>query len=142
MAFCPAAVTAGAIFTALIVRDIYLQTYKEIPFHLVGAIFSVLGLSMLCRVASDTVAWAVFLVPFFVLIVGFYIQWAEGQKSKDVAVASPMPTPCPVCAPSPCGCRRRRRCPTPEAPSVAPPPPSVVSVKPNPAPSSFGCPAK
>lgn len=140
MGLCPAAVTAGAIFTALIVRDLYSKSYKEIPFHLVGGIFSILGLYTLCEVASDTVAWAVFLVPFFVLIIGFYIQWAEGHSAKPAL--APAPAPCPMCIPEPCECRKRRRCAPPEGPSLAPPPPSVVSVKPNPSPSSFGCPAK
>lgn len=143
MGTCPAAVTAGAIFTALVVRDIYLKLYKDIPFHLVGGIFSVFGLYTLCEVGNDTVAWAVFLVPFFALIVGFYIQWAEGHPTKPAP--APAAAPCPVCAPQACGCPRRKRCsypPQPEGPSVAPLPSSVTTVKPNPKPSSFGCPVK
>jgi hypothetical protein len=142
MDLCPPAITAGAIFTALIVKDIYEKNYKDILFHLVSSVVSVLGISALCQYGSDTAGWILLLIPFFVLIVGFYIQWAQGTPDPK-----PVPTQentcCPLCGSCPCHCKTNWPTDCDGVPLPAPKPviPEIVTPKPVTT-NTFGCPRK
>jgi hypothetical protein len=144
MNLCPAAITAGAIFTALVVKDIYEQNYKDIPLRLVGGIFSVLGLAALCKYVGDTAGWILLLIPFFVLIVGFYIVWVEGTADPKPPVAQM--DCCGICSQCPCKCGGSwpTDCdgvPLPPPPPVVPPTPKPVEPI-EPPTNTFGCPRK
>lgn len=148
MDLCPPAITAGAIFTALIVKDIYEKNYKDIIFHLVGSVVSVLGISALCQTIGDTAGWILLLIPFFVLIVGFYIQWVQGTPAaKPVEV--PADGCCPLCGSCPCHCNRSwpTDCNGVPLPAPCPMVPKDIvkapSTKPvDPSINTFGCPRK
>lgn len=145
MDFCPASITAGAIFTALIIKDIYQKNYKDIIFHLVGGVVSVLGLAALCKNLGDTAGWILLLIPFFVLIVGFYILWVEGTPDVKPGTAAVQEDCCPLCAQCPCRCNKQWPTDCDGAPLPAPPPviPPVVPSKPvAPSTNTFGCPKK
>ncbi len=142
MDICPPAITAGAIFTALIVKDIYEKNYKDILFHLVGTVISVLGISALCQYVGDTAGWILLLIPFFVLIVGFYIQWVQGTPDPK-PVSAQANTCCPLCGNCPCHCNRAWPTDCDGVPLPAPKPvvPEVVPLKPVTT-NTFGCPRK
>lgn len=145
MDLCPASITAGAIFTALVVKDIYEKNYKEIVFHIVGGILSVIGLAAVCKSVGDSAGWILLLIPFFVLIVGFYILWVEGTPDQK-----PLPAPqencCPLCSQCPCHCKQNWPTDCDGVPLPAPPspaPPSPLPSKPvAPSTNTFGCPKK
>jgi hypothetical protein len=152
MELCPAAITAGAIFTALIVKDIYQKNYKDIIFHSVGGIFSVVGLAALCQYVGDIAGWILLLIPFFVLIVGFYIQWVEGTPSPKPVAQEEGNDCCSLCSQCPCRCNRSWPTDCDGVPLPAPSP-IVTSIKEvtTPTPPSkpvdlstntFGCPKK
>ena len=139
MMLCPAATTAAAIFTALVVIDIYNKNYKDIVFHIVGGIVAILGLNTMCDLTSDLGGWVLLGIPFFVLIIGFYIQWAEGQRPTPTAPAPNLSADncCPRCSSCPCTCQQW---PTDcdGVPLPKPTPPATVNTDNKP----FGCPRK
>lgn len=150
MDFCPASITAGAIFTALVIKDIYEKSYKDIIFHSVGGILSVIGLAAICKSVGDTAGWIILLIPFFVLIIGFYILWVEGTPDKK---SVPMPTAdntcCPLCGQCPCHCNQNwpTDCDGVPLPAPCPTADSIKEVvKPSkpvePPANTFGCPKK
>jgi len=143
MDLCPPAITAGAIFTALIVKDIYEKNYKDILFHLVGAVFSVLGLNVLCENVGSTAGWILLLIPFFVLIVGFYIRWVQGTPDAKVATPSKAQDCCPLCGHCPCYCNKSWPTDCDGVPLPAPKPVVPDTPKPvDPPTNTFGCPRK
>jgi hypothetical protein len=141
MDLCPPAITASAIFTALIVKDIYEKNYKDIIFHVVGGILSVIGLSVICESIGSTAGWILLLIPFFVLIVGFYIQWVQGTPD----VKPPIQSCCPLCGQCPCHCNNSWPTDCDGIP-LPPPPPQPEIITPSkpvePPTNTFGCPRK
>lgn len=143
MNLCPPAITAGAIFTALIIKDIYEKNYEDIIFHLVASVVSVLGIGALCEYVGDTAGWILLLIPFFVLIVGFYILWVQGSPDVKPKVAAPVNTCCPLCGDCPCHCNKSWPTDCDGVPLPPPPPPTPVVTKPvDPSINTFGCPRK
>lgn len=149
MSLCPAATVAGAIFTALIVLDIYNKNYKDIFFHIVTGILAVLGLFTMCSYTGDSGGWALLAIPFLVLIIGFYIQWAETQKpSQPVQQQEQQDSCCDNCGQCPCGCQTKwptdcEGAPLPKAPLASSSSNIVTKASPASASSNtFGCPKK
>jgi len=151
MDLCPASITAGAIFTALIVKDIYEKNYNDILFHTVGGILSVIGIGAICSSIGDTAGWILLLIPFFVLIVGFYILWVQGTPDAPPTasvIARPTEDCCSHCSQCPCRCNRNWPTDCDGVPLPAPSPivtsiKEVVSTKPPPpSANTFGCPKK
>lgn len=148
MDLCPASITAGAIFTALIVKDIYQKNYKDILFHTVGGILSVIGLAAICASVGDTAGWVLLLIPFFVLIVGFYILWVQGTPDpKPTPTLTPTDDCCSLCSQCPCRCNQNWPTDCDGIPLPAPPP-LVINTPPKPSKpvgtstNTFGCPKK
>lgn len=145
MDLCPASITAGAIFTALIVKDIYQKNYNDIIFHSIGGILSVIGLAAICKSVGDTAGWILLLIPFFVLIVGFYILWVQG--TPDPKPTAPVDDCCSLCTQCPCRCNRNWPTDCDGLPLPAPPP-IVTNTPPKPSKpvdvstNTFGCPKK
>ena len=146
---CSPALASLAIFTALIILDITNKDNKQIFFHIITGIFSVLGLSVICSYIGETAGWALFSVPFIVLVVGFLLIWIDGQK--DPAPKPPCQTmppracPCLSCRSCPCKCGMNIPAPPPPvgpSPSCNPLPDSVTSLPPRKLESDLGCPTK
>lgn len=135
MSLCPAATVAGAIFTALIVLDIYNKNYKDIFFHITTGIIAVVGLFAMCSFTGDMGGWALLAVPFLVLIIGFYIQWAEVQKPIQTEVVKEEEPCCNACAECPCRCEKKWPTDCQGSPYPKAPPASASS-------NTFGCPKK
>lgn len=145
MSLCPAATVAASIFTALIVLDIYNKNYKDIFFHITTGIISVIGLYAMCSYTGDMGGWALLAIPFLVLIIGFYIQWAETHPDKPSQVTTiPIQEECcNTCAHCPCNCQTKwptdcQGTPLPKAPPAS----ASTNITNNSASNTFGCPKK
>ena len=149
---CPPSLWSLAIFTAIVILDITNKNYKQIFFHIVTGLFAVLGLSVLCQYAGETTSWAIFSIPFVVLVVGFLLIWIDGRKDPvpqpKASCQTPTPKracPCLGCRRCPCSCGMNIPAPPPPvgpAPSCNPLPDSVTSLPPRKPESSLGCPPK
>jgi hypothetical protein len=149
LSLCSPALASLAIFTALIVLDIVNKTYNQIFFHVVTGIFSVIGLSVICGYIGEGVSWALFSVPFLVLVVGFLLIWIDSQKEsvkKPASYGTPIRAcPCLSCRSCPCRCGMNIPAPPPPVgtpSSCAPLPDSVTSLPPRKPESTLGCPTK
>ena len=151
ISLCPPALASLAIFTALIVLDITNKETKQILFHVITGIFSVIGLTVFCSYLGETAGWALFSVPFIVLVVGFLLIWIDSQKDPAPKVSCQTPKtppracPCLSCRSCPCRCGMNIPAPPPPvgpSPSCNPLPDSVTSLPPRKPESSLGCPPK
>jgi hypothetical protein len=117
MNFCPSAIATAAIFTAIIINDFINSNYTPITLHLLGGIFVTLGIMTLCQRVGDYAGWFLLLIPIFIILIGFFLEWYSSSSSDKLSYgpsSGPCIIPCSSCGYcNPCRCRRRRtRCPT------------------------------
>jgi len=131
---CTPAIFTAAIFTALLVLDLIAKNYKDVGFHVAGGIFCVIGLYTACELGGEMMAWVLLAIPFFFLVIGLGMIWADAQKDAPSVVPAEPVDDCPCYSCGRCPCRCRRECPP--STSVTPPRPQA------PLPPPFGCPRK
>ena len=114
MNFCPSAIATAAVFSALIINDLINKNYTPIVLHFFGGIFVVLGMVALCQRVGDYAGWLLLLIPIFVILIGFFLEWYS-KSTTTIVPNEPTPGPCFIPCPycgycNPCRCRRRRPC--------------------------------
>jgi hypothetical protein len=146
---CIPGIAVTAIFTAIILLDLYKRDWRRVPGHALFGIFATLLVLFLCERTSEGVAWTLILAPFLFSILGYLIHnlvlflygrpsdtRRESEHNRDEYPG------CPCCESRPCRClapcRERRPPPPPVMPNPTPeicpgpPPPPPTPVCPQP----------
>lgn len=109
---CFPGITVAAIFTSMILLDLYKREWRRIPGHMLLGIFALLFILFLCERTSEGVAWMLILAPFLFAILGWIIQSLVlklyGHPS-DTATIEPTSN-CSCCNQRPCSRRRPKPC--------------------------------
>ena len=116
MEICPSALTAAALFIALVIMDLIKHKYRNIPLHAIGGFFCILGLTYLCSILGDLTGWILLSIPVVVVCIGLFMMWLDSRKTyvtATIPAVQRMPTnncsPCIQCGMSSCGCFNKRR---------------------------------
>jgi hypothetical protein len=116
MEICPSALTAAALFIAIVSLDLIKHKYRNIPLHAIGGFFCVLGLTYLCSTLGDLTGWILLSIPVVVLFVGLFMMWLDSRKTYVVATTPAVQrmstnncSPCIQCGMSSCGCFNKKR---------------------------------
>ena len=105
---CWPATVAGAFSLALLLLDLYVDNWDDLPNHaLYGVVFTGIFL-VLCNFVSESVSGAVLVVPAVLLVVFAITIWIVGTSIRKRGCClncntnpSPEPAPCPGPSPSP-----------------------------------------
>ena len=114
---CLPAYTTGALFTSLILIDLFRRDWRQIPGRFLFGAFAVLVMTYICQSYGPTLGWVLLAIPTFVLVVGLFYVWSDAQvtvKPKDEPKPS-CASGCPCCQKKPCRCRKP--CPKPAPPA-------------------------
>jgi hypothetical protein len=132
---CLPGITVAAIFTSMILLDLYKREWRRIPGHILLGIFALLFILFLCERTSEGVAWMLILAPFLFAILGWIIHELVLKlygNPSDTATIEPRSN-CSCCNQRPC---RRRPQPRPcHEPRPFPKPCPRPEPKPEPEPS-------
>ena len=116
MEICPSALTAAALFIALVIMDLIKHKYRNIPLHAIGGFFCILGLTYLCSILGDLTGWILLSIPVVVVCIGLFMMWLDSRKTyvtATIPAVQRMPTnncsPCIQCGMSSCGCFNKKR---------------------------------
>jgi len=113
---CLPGITTAALFTAVILYDLYDRNWARIPGHGLFGVFATLLILFICERTSEWVAWSLLTIPLvFFFLASFF---AYDTPQKRVIPAEPDSLPC--CKERPC---RRRLYATPTDTPVCPSPP-------------------
>jgi hypothetical protein len=103
---CVPAYTTGAIFTSLILMDLFNRNWREIPVRFIFGAFAVLLMTYICQTYGPNLGWVLLGIPAFVLVLGFFYLWSDSGKPKPAhAEERPSCSGCPCCRKKPCRCR-------------------------------------
>lgn len=143
MSFCPSAIATAAVFTALVVNDLINKNYTPIVLHVFGGIFVVLGITALCQRIGDYAGWLLLLIPIFIILIGFFLEWYSSYPNKKVDMgpsSGPCLMPCQACGYcKPCRCSRQRNCRTSTTSTMDTQAPTIgADLPPNPQVSTLG----
>ena len=123
---CLPGITTAALFTAVILYDLYDRNWSRIPGHGLFGIFATLLILFICERTSEWVAWSLLTIPIVFLFLASFIAYDTPQK----VVRPPQRDLCSCCSENPCRryreSRRRRPIPPTETP-VCPSPPKQPS---------------
>lgn len=138
---CLPGITITAIFTAVILLDLYHRDWRRVPGHALFGVFATLLVLFLCERTSELVAWTLIAAPILFAILGWIMHMIiealyappspSTRKNTDVG--------CPCCTSIPCSCRspcRHRPRPRPEpSPDVPICPGPIPPPRPTPEPA-------
>lgn len=136
---CLPTVATAALFTAVIVYDLYDRNWSRIPGHGLFGVFATLLMLFICQRTSDWVAWSILSIPIvFCLLASFM-----GSTETPAKAVAKVDTSCCCCNSKPCRKPKpipiRPKCPDPE-PTPAPEP--VPDPEPEPTPDKCCKPSK
>ena len=112
---CPPAIATVALFTAILLLDLFRAEYTYMPAHaILGAVASLL-MAVLCQRGAAIGAWILLGTPFLLLLFG-WIVWAtkwesKAMKERAVEQRSSVQNAAPYC----------RRCPPKRQPCCVDP---------------------
>jgi hypothetical protein len=109
---CLPAYTTGALFTSLILSDLFQRDWRSIPSKFLFGAFAVLVMTYVCQSYGPTLGWILLGIPAFVLVLGLFYIWSDVKVEPKEA---PQMTACGCncCHKKPCRCRKP--CPKPPA---------------------------
>ena len=111
---CVPAYTTGALFTSLILIDLFQRDWRSIPPKFLFGAFAVLVMTYICNSYGPMLGWILLGIPLTVLILGLFYVWSDANIQPKPA--APMNIcGCPCCHKKPCSCRKP--CPKPVAPA-------------------------
>ena len=132
---CLPTVATAALFTAVIVYDLYDLNWSRIPGHGLFGVFATLLMLFICQRTSDWVAWSILAIPIvFCLVASFFIQTPAAVPKATAA----LDTSCSCCNSNPCGCAIPCRKPKPIGPKCPDPEPEPTPT-PTPEPTPDKC---
>jgi hypothetical protein len=111
---CAPAYTTGALFTSLILIDLFQREWRSIPTRFLFGAVAVLVMTYICQSYGPTLGWVLLSIPAVVILLGLFYVWSDAR-------IEPKPQPelsmcgCPCCHVKPCRCRRP--CPKPSPPA-------------------------
>lgn len=134
---CLPGITVAAIFTSMILLDLYKGQWRRIPGNVLLGIFALLLILFICERTSEGVAWMLILAPFLFAILGWMIHELVlklyGHPSDSNRGTIEPKSNCSCCNQRPC---RRRPYPEPKpCPRPCPKPCPRPEPKPEPEPS-------
>lgn len=111
---CLPAYTTGALFTSLILIDLFQRDWRAIPTKFLFGAFAVLVMTYICNSYGSTLGWILLGIPGLALMLGLFYIWSDMQiKPKEIPPMNACG--CPCCFKKPCGCRRPCSKPVPPA---------------------------
>ena len=144
---CLPTVATAALFTAVIIYDLYDRNWSRIPGHGLFGVFATLLMLFICQRTSDWVAWSILAIPIvFCFAASFFTQTsAPVPASVPEATATLDTSSC--CNSNPRGCMRPCRKPTPipirpKCPEPEPEPTPTPTPEPTPTPDKCCKPPK
>ena len=126
---CLPTIATAALFTAVIVYDLYDRNWSRIPGHGLFGVFATLLMLFICQRTSEWVAWSILAIPIVFCLLASFMRSTE-TAAKAVAKVD---TSCSCCNYNPCRKPKPKpkpipidpKCPDPEpkpAPTPAPTP--------------------
>ena len=126
---CLPTIATAALFTAVIVYDLYDRNWSRIPGHGLFGVFATLLMLFICQRTSEWVAWSILAIPIVFCLFASFMRSTE-TPAKAVAKVD---TSCSCCNYNPCRKPKPKpkpipidpKCPDPEpkpAPTPAPTP--------------------
>ena len=112
---CVPAYTTGALFTSLILIDLFQRDWRSIPSRFLFGVVAVLVMTYICQSYGPTLGWVLLGIPMIVLVLGLFYIWSDARIEPKPAPEKPSSCGCPCCHKKPCGCRRP--CPKPSPPA-------------------------
>lgn len=101
---CLPAYTTGALFTSLILMDLFQRDWRSIPTKFLFGAFAVLVMTYVCQSYGATLGWVLLTIPAFVLILGLFYIWSD-MKVEPAKIPETIGCGCPCCHKKPCSCR-------------------------------------
>ena len=112
---CIPAYTTGALFTSLILIDLFQRDWRAIPTKFLFGAFAVLVMTYVCQHFGPSLGWILLGIPAFVLVLGLFYVWTD-MNFKPKEIPAPMSScGCPCCHKKPCRCPKP--CPKPAPPA-------------------------
>jgi hypothetical protein len=112
---CVPAYTTGALFTSLILIDLFQRDWRSIPAKFLFGAIAVLVMTYVCQSYGPALGWILLGIPTFVLVLGLFFIWSDSAKEVKPIPAQLSTCGCPCCHAKPCRCKRRCSKPTPPA---------------------------
>lgn len=116
MYICLPVIATAALFTAIVIMDLYQKDYKLIFGHSLLGFVSLLLMFYLCEKTAEKVAWGILITPFILIFLGWSIGALRTQSGKPqeqvTSSGLPMEHPafygygntCAACMQYPCSC--------------------------------------
>jgi len=123
---CLPTIATAALFTAVIVYDLYDRNWSRIPGHGLFGVFATLLMLFICQRTSEWVAWSILAIPIVFCLLASFMRSTE-TAAKAVAKVD---TSCSCCNYNPC----RKPKPMPK-PKPIPIDPKCPDPEPKPAPA-------
>ena len=134
---CAPGITTAAIFTAILLIDLYTREWRRIPGHALFGVFAVILMLFLCERTSEGVAWVLLAAPIAFSLLGWLIHYIvnifiirPGTPKSRTPKSEPEDSECDCCGYSRCRCDRP--CRQPHAHSERPIPEPAPAVDPSP----------
>ncbi len=90
MDYCLPLITSVALFTALVILDLYRQEFSLIIGHILFGFATSLGMLVLCQRNSQGLAWMLLALPLILVVLGLAIKVIKENSQPPIR---PEPTP-------------------------------------------------
>ena len=91
------AITAAALFTAIIINDAARKNSTSIPNHAFFGLIVVLAISYLSMNGANMVAWGILVLPMFIIILSFLLSYSgSSTNSNNVPIPNVVPGSAPI----------------------------------------------
>lgn len=111
---CIPAYTTGALFTSLILIDLFQRDWRSIPQKFLFGAFAVLVMTYVCNSYGPMLGWILLGIPGAVLLLGLFYIWSDMQIKPSQPTQMNL-CGCPCCHSKPCNCPKP--CPKPSPPA-------------------------